>query len=188
VDVQSENDIYKILKDFEPRHTAFQIDNFIIGKAGSPYFQYRQVQREISDRYQTVLDLRDNLRLFDLQKKWHWPFGERAAIRSATRKRKRQQMARDLAEYERELERLVEVGEVLYEKFGGLNREKKDQIEADAWQQRAVRMAGIDLLVNGRVGSTALDFILSLPKPDRAVVIEYFKPGVKVDPYKMIGL
>ena len=97
-------------------------------------------------------------------------------------------MARDLAEYERELERLVEVGEVLYEKFGGLNREKKDQIEADAWQQRAVRMAGIDLLVNGRVGSTALDFILSLPKPDRAVVIEYFKPGVKVDPYKMIGL
>jgi len=181
------NEIEKIIKDFEPRHTAFQMDNFIVGKAGHPYFQYRQAQREIADRQQTVLDLRDNLKLAEMQK-MRWPFGKRAKIKAAMRARRIEQMRKDLAEYERELARLVEIGRALHENYGELCREEKDQLESEAWRQKAIRMAGIDLLVNGRVNSTTLEFILSLPKADRLRVIENFKPGTKVDPYKMIGL
>jgi len=180
--------IEKLMVDYQQKHSDYQIQNFIIGSQGSDWAKYNQALREIDARWNQLLGLEDAMELFNLKTAWAWPFGKRAQIRKKQMERNRKSMGREINETKRELQLIVDLAVELKEKIGVTDDHKKIKLEADAWQQKAIKMAGIDLLVNGRVGSTTLNFILSLPKPDQAMVIEHFKPGAKVDPFKMIGL
>jgi len=189
-------EIKRLLIDHQKNHSEFQIDNFIVGNAGDDWARYKQALREIDSRNEIAEGLRDELILFDLA--WCGPFWKRIAvtknarvrraIRIKRRERSRSALVESIAETERELFRFVELAIRLKEKIGEIDPARRKELESDSWKQKAVRMAGIDLLINGRVGSATLEFILSLPRQDRVAVIEYFKPGAKVDPFKMIGL
>ena len=189
-------DIEKLLLDHQKNHTDFQIDNFIVGKSGDDWARYKQSLREIAARNEIVEGLRDELTLFDLAGNGpvlkRFAFTEkgkaRRMIRGKRRRRSRLALVDSITETERELACFVELALALKEKIGDLNSTRRKLLEADSWKQKAIKMAGIDLLTNGRVGATTLEFILALPKPDQIAVIQYFKSGVKADPYKMIGL
>ena len=176
-----------LLEDYQPAHSEFQIKNFIIRGEVDDWARYKQALREIDAGDKNLVAKRDDLELFDLKKR-RFRFGRKARIERGVRTRAKEALLTGIRETERELRVFVDVAVGLKKKFGELDPLKRAKLEAESWKQKAIKMAGIDLLVNGRVGSTTLNFILSLPKEDQALVIEHFKPGAKVDPFKMIGL
>jgi hypothetical protein len=180
--------IQTLLKGYQPSHTQFQIDNFIIGNQGCDWSQYKQVLREIDGRYKTLIDAKEGLKLFDLKIIWRWPFGRVARLYKYGRKRNREAMVESIAETERELKRFVELAIKLKEKFGEIDEQKRAVLEADSWRQKALRMAGIDLLVNGRIGQPTMELILALPKNDRVGVLQMLAPDSKPDPMKLIDI
>ena len=181
-------EIEHLLVDYEARHSEFQIEHFIIGSAVDPWSKYKQALREIHDRNEMLIEKQDQLMLFDLKFRFYNPFSRKAVIKKEIARRQRKAMVDGMLETKRELSKFVEIAIKLKSEIGELDSLKRAVLEAESWRQKAIKMAGIDLLVNGRVGSTTLNFILSLPKADQAMVIEHFKPGAKVDPFKMIGL
>ena len=179
-------DIEILLKDFETKHSEYQIDNFIIGNQGGIWSQYKQALREIHSRYNSLISQKEELELFDLKKPWRWPFGRRAEIKKARRKRSRLAMADGISETARELNRFVKLAMALKKALGDLGNGKREILEADSWRQKALRMAGIDILVNHRIGQSTMELILALPEKDRTGVLLILSPDSKPDPFKLI--
>ena len=179
--------IEKLLKDHQSCHSEFQIDNFIVGNQGYDWSQYKQALREIDGRYQSLIGQKEELEIFDLKKYWRRSFGRRAEIRLARRKRIRLAMVDGIAETERELNRFVELALKLKQEIGDLGNGKREMLESNSWRQKALRMAGIDLIVNGRIGQPTMELVLALPKKDRDEVLMILSPQAKPDPMKLIG-
>ncbi len=182
--------IDELLKDYQGRHSTFQIDNFIIGKQGDRWSRYKQALREISNRYQSLMDLKEDLELFDMARCWRWRslFGKRARIWKKRRIRSRAAMVENISETERELKRFVWLATKLKRDIGNLDKEKRAVLEADSWRQKSLRMAGIDLLVNGRIGQPTMELILALPVREQTEVLGVLAPDAKPDPFNLIGL
>ena len=181
-------EIETLLKDHQNLHSGFQIDNFIIGNQGCIWSQYKQTLREIEGRYNSFITQKESLELFDLKRNWFWPFGRKAQIRKNALKRKRQSMVDSIVETERELNRFVEIAMELKKEIGDLDNGKREMLEADSWRQKALKMAGIDLLVNGRIGQPTMELILALPKKDRSEVLGILSPESKPNPMRLIGI
>ena len=182
------NKIESLLEDYQPRHSEFQIDNFIVGKQGDQWSQYKQALREIEDRYNSLVNQKEEMELLDL-KRWRWSgFGRKAQIIKARRQRNRELMEKGIAETERELNRFVEIAVKLKERMGKLDYEKRQVLESDSWRQKALRMAGIDLMVNGRIGQSTMELVLALPAKERFLVLAILSPDAKPDPKKLIGI
>lgn len=177
-----------LLRDHQNLHSKFQIDNFIIGNQGCIWSQYKQALREIEGRYSSFITQKESLELFDLKRNWFWPFGRKAEIRNNALKRKRESMVDGLAESERELTRFVELALELKKEIGDLDNGKREILESDSWRQKAIKMAGIDLLVNGRLGQPTMELILALPKKDRSEVLRILSPESKPNPMRLIGI
>ena len=178
-----------LLQDHVPGPSAFQVENFIVNASGSDcWSQYKQALREIQGRYETLINQKEGLELLDLKPGWRWPFGRRAQIKENRRKRKRQSLIDNIAETERELNRFVELAVKLKEQIGDLENGKREMLEANSWRQKALKMAGVDLLVNGRIGQPTMELILSLPEKDRSGVLTILSPQAKPDPMKLVGL
>ena len=177
-----------LLSDLEKYHSNFQIDNFIVGNQCCAWSQYKQALREIHGRYETLISQKEDLELNDLKTVWRWRFGRRAQIKQNRRKRNRQALVDSIAETERELNRFVEIAVKLKKEIGGLGNGKREVLEANSWRQKALKMAGIDLLVNGRIGQPTMELILALPEKDRRGVLGILSPEARPDPMKLIGL
>jgi len=177
-----------ILKDFQPMHSEFQIDNFIVGAESCPWARYKQALREIDSRWSSLVSSREDLELFDLSRSRGWPFGRRAKIRLSRRKRSRAALVKNIAETERELERFVEIAIQLKDEIGPIENGKRELLEADSWRQKAVRMSALDLLVNRGISHTTMDFILKLPIKDRQMVINVISPDANPDPLRLLGM
>ena len=181
-------DIEKILTDFQPRHSRFQIERFIIGMAGDDWARYKQIQREIDERHSAIQNMQDGMRIEGLSKKWGWPFGKKAVIRKRLAVRARIVKERDLAEYERELAVLVEIGQELYEKFKNLDYTKRAALESKSWKTAALKMAGVDFIVSGRLSQPTIGMILALPQVDQAEVLDRISPKNLRDPHELLGI
>jgi hypothetical protein len=176
--------IEKLLMDYRSKHSEFQIDNFIIGNQGCVWSEYKQALREIHGRYISLISQKEDLEMFDLKKSWRWPFGRRSSIIKSRRERSRFALANGISETERELDRFVELAVELKKEIGDIDPVKRQVLEADSWLQKSVRMAAVDLIVNGRIGQSTIGMIISLPTRDRAVALD----KIKGDPHKLIGL
>ena len=181
------NLIEKLLDDYQQYHSEFQIDNFIIGKEGCNWSKYKQALREIDSRYKSLISQKEELELFELQKSRCWPFGSRFKIMAARRKRARLAMIDQISETERELNKFVKIAVKLKEEIGDIGNGKRELLEADSWKQKALKMAGIDLLINGRIGQPTMELILALPEGDRFEVLGRLSPDSDPDPMKLIG-
>lgn len=182
--------IEKLLGDYVPNHSDYQIDHFIIGKSGDAWAQYKQCLREIAGRWDNLLTLREDLELFDLagarpKKFWHC----RAAVRiaAARHERKRAALAQSIHHTERELARLVALAVKLKKRIGAIDDEKRAQLEAASWQHKARRMAGIDLFLTGHLSHATMELLLALPDgPRDSVLNELMDP--KSDPAAMLEI
>ena len=65
--------------------------------------------------------------------------------------------------------------------------EKRRRLETDSWRHKALKMAGVDLLINGRIGQSTMELILALPEKERFGVLAIISPDARPDPMKLIG-
>jgi len=183
-----EDKIKDLLKDYESRHSEYQIDNFIVAAQGDNWSMYKQALREIASRYESLLSQKEDLELYDLQIKFYWPFGRQAEIKKKRRIRHRAALVESVRETERELGRFVVIATQLKEVLGIVNSEKRKKFEAGSWCQKAIRMSALDLLVNRGISHATMDFILKLSIKDRRKVINMISPAANPDPLKLLGM
>jgi len=177
--------IKDLLEDFEPAHSEFQLNQFIIGGEVDAWSKYKQALREIDSRWVSLARQKDELELFDL-KKSGFGFGRKARIKNRIRNRARKMMVRGIFETERELDILLELAVGLKEKLGTIDSEKRAVLETGSWKRKALKMAGVDLITTGRLGQATFNLVLALPKEDRLSVLSQLKQGS--DPFKLIEL
>ena len=182
-----EKNIEILLSDFRALHSEYQIENFIIGGQGDAWAKYKQCLREIANRHESLLNQKESLEHFDLKRCWYG-FGKVARIKKSARSRLRKTMINGIAEIERELERFISLAIELKNQLGEIDERKRAELEAGSWRFKALRMAGIDLLVNGRIGHPTMDLILMLPEKDRGGVLKILSPDARPDPFKLLGM
>src|SRR5512139_1594951 len=71
--------VEKLLADYRPEHSEFQIENFIVG-CGHPWGQYKQALRELSARHSAVLESSEQIRelkneIDKRRRRWLWRNG-----------------------------------------------------------------------------------------------------------------
>jgi hypothetical protein len=173
-----------LLIDFEAKHSDFQITNFIVGGQGSEWFQYGQCLREIKGRRESLENAQDSLLLLradkkSLRRKIKLLFmgRERRKIFLKNELRRSVALSEDIREVERELKRFVEIAVKLKKKIGDIDERKRKELDAAAWIDKARQMAAIEILTMGRPSKQTFEFILSLPKKQRAAIIAEIKHG-----------
>lgn len=179
--------IKSLLKDHQKSHSEFQIRNFIIGGEADDWARYKQALREIDGRFKTLENKRDELILFDL-KKSRFGFGKKNRINRRIRSRIRDGMIDSLKETERELEILVNMAVELKKKIGDIDPVKRKALDSCSWKTKALRMAGIDFITQGRLSQPTVGLILSLPGADRQEVLDQLKPDNRKNPLDLIGI
>lgn len=184
--LQAEN----LLRDFESAHSEFQIDNFIIGSAGDPWAQYKQCLREIHARRESVINLQEQIELHEMNSvrvRWLFIRKKKAEIEKRQWRRKRKALVKRLSESKRELARFVDLALELKKSIGEIGPDEKRRLEEQSWLYKARRMAGIDVIVNGRIGKQTLEMILALPDAQRREILAELGGG-QSNPYKLLGL
>lgn len=175
-----------LLKDYEPQHSNFQIDNFIVGQEPSRWFRYKQALREIHTRAESMDRLYDELSLANLElerikKRGRWPrITKRSRLRYHLKLKRAEKALHELnkkrLQINRELQRFVSLALDLKEKhFNDLTADKRAALESQAWLDKAKRMAALDLFFSGHISRQTADFIFSLPAADRRDVFALTK-------------
>jgi hypothetical protein len=179
--------IESLLKDYQGKHSKFQIDNFIVGCSGDTWAQYKQALREIESRFEMVLVEKEKLiaakkQLAALKGSANGDKAKRAAYGRYVRSyQKKLQSARDL---KRELAAFYNYAIQLKEQIGDVDEVRRDELESESWARKGVKMVAIDLISQGRVSSQTFEFVLSLPKQSQ---LEIFKKIASQNPFAMLG-
>lgn len=184
-------DIIKdLLKDYQPRHSAFQIDNFIIGSQCDDWAKYKQALREIYSRQESLIELKEKLELDFLNSKKpffkRFAFGKRSKkireIEDRRRRRSRAALVAEISECERELERFVGIASKLKRQFPDLDEGKRHALESQSWLNLARRLALVDSIVNvGRPSINTVEFVLKLPENLQQIFLsEMNKNGMQI--------
>jgi len=178
--------IEDLLKDYRPKHSEFQIRNFIIGSQGSAWFKYKQCLREISSRNDALVNEKENLEIFDSKKPWFKWFGKISKIKRQKRIRQRKALLYAISETERELSAFVDMALDLKCSMGDIDDQKRAVLETEGWTQKARTMAGIDILTGGMsLSRQTIEMILMLPENKREILLAEIRS--RPDPLLMIG-
>lgn len=176
-----------LLEDYQAAHSEFQIKNFIIRGEVDDWARYKQALREIDARSKNLAAKRDDLELFDLKKK-RFRFGKKARIEKGIRERVKEALLNGIQETEREMKVFLEIAIVLKKKFGKIDPVKRQVLEACSWKAKALRMAGVDFIVGGRLSQPTIGLILTLPKRDQVEVLTMISPKNLKDPHHLLGI
>lgn len=168
-----------LLRDYRPEHSEFQIENFIIGAQGDEWARYRQSLRELSARHMGMVEsgkelVRINIKLKRLRGSWLYRIVGRKKIISLEEKRRELKLMR--APKLREYFALYRIAVQLKRQIGEIGNERRRQLEADMWIDKARRMAAIDLLSIGGLQRSTVEFISSFPRELKRVLLSDLRP------------
>jgi len=184
------NQIKNTLLDYEKNHSIFQIDNFIIGKQGDLWAQYKQCLREMRGRIDNLEVLNGELELIKIEIasfKLCWPSKtaiKKKRMKKVWKKRKLEVIAANIIDTEREAVRFAEIAEKLKGELGEITPERRYQLETESWKNKGIKMAAIDILATGRISNQTYDFIFSLPKESQ---LELFSKLSAKQPMALLG-
>ena len=166
--------VEKLLSDFRPEHSEFQMENFIIG-GGHPWGQYKQALRELSARHlamiessQKIVELRDEIKR--QRAKWFWRGrvnGYEAKL--AALKDSRKSKAREYYTFYR-------IARELKKQLGEITPKRRRELEAEMWLDKARRMAALDLMTTGGIQRQTAEFLTSLPREQRRELFRELMP------------
>jgi len=131
--------VEKLLSDFRPEHSEFQMENFIIG-GGHPWGQYKQALRELSARHHAMVESGEQIKKLKdeiARERRRW-FNGRSVIEIEKRldnaKRERKSKAREYLTFYR-------IARDLKRQLGEISPQRRRELEADMWLDKARRMA-----------------------------------------------
>jgi hypothetical protein len=166
--------VEKLLADFRPEHSEFQMENFIIG-GGHPWGQYKQALRELSARHHAMVESGEQIRklkdeIARARRRW---FNGRSVIEIEKRldnaKRERKSKAREYLIFYR-------IARDLKRTLGEISPQRRRELEADMWLDKARRMAALDLISIGGLQRQTMEFIASFPREMRRAILTDLRP------------
>jgi hypothetical protein len=158
----------RVLMDYEPFHSNFQIRQFIVFRTGiTLYGAYKQVVREIWARLNGLYGTLGDLRLAI----------PRDALPPPSSPTSWQSKSKDVppvgfAEFEqfvalkdtcRELTVLLAYATIIRSRLGDLSQHRVGELEADYWVCRTKLTVARDIIHGGRLGSDTIELIQSMP-------------------------
>lgn len=167
----------ELLADYRPFHSAFQIDHFIVGRAGTPWGRYQQALREIATREDAQADERIDLAEVELGLEHpelsieEDPGGRTLGIYHEARLRihvgrleaRRERLRRSIADRQREIARFTALATALRAELGELTEERKATLERETWLWRLLFKAATDLIACGGLTTETVDLMIALP-------------------------
>jgi Mg/Co/Ni transporter MgtE len=166
--------VEKLLSDFRPEHSEFQMENFIIG-GGHPWGQYKQALRELSARHNAMVESGEQIRKLKdeiARARRHW-FNGRSVIEIEklldNAKRERKSKAREYLTFYR-------IARDLKRTLGEISPQRRRELEAEMWLDKARRMAALDLMTNGGIQRQTAEFLTSLPREQRREIFRELMP------------
>jgi hypothetical protein len=167
--------VEKLLQDFHPEHSEFQVQHFIVGTGGHPWERYKQALRELSTRHGGMIAMRAAIEAVkgDIAKaKRRW-FG-RGDV--AGLEMKLVLMRKELKSKSREYCTFYKIARDLKKQIGNVTLQRRRELEAEMWQNKARRMAALDLISLGGLQRQTAEFIASLPREMRRAVLADLRP------------
>ena len=171
-----------LLKDHLLYHSEFQQDNFITGRAGTLYGQYKQSLRETHKRYRGLKDIycdREKLVIEIDEQKY---LSKKIFINKFEKKKAKveykrkfmslEEIDKNIEETEREFTRFYQQSEMLREQIGELTPEKRRELEKELWVHKTKEMMVTDWVCNGRFQPQTHEMLLSLPIEMRIELIK----------------
>jgi hypothetical protein len=169
--------VERLLDDFEPGHSDFQVENFIVGSSGHPWTRYKQALRELATRHDGIMSARDEVRYilgsikveerFGVRRLWFFGRKRRIAmLKSKLARVKKQQRSRM-----REYCEFYRIARALKNEIGNVSRARRRELEAEAWVDKARRLAAIDLISLGGIQRSTAEFIASFPQDERRLIL-----------------
>ena len=169
------DNVEKLLSDFRPEHSEFQMENFIIGEGGHPWERYKQALRELSARHSAMIE--SGYRIHELKKhiakeraKW---FGRGRVngheAKLTALKDSRKSKAREYYTFYR-------IARDLKKQLGEITPKRRRELEAEMWLDKARRMAALDLMTTGGIQRQTAEFLTSLPREQRRGLFRELMP------------
>ena len=168
------DNVEKLLSDLRPEHSEFQMENFIIG-GGHPWGQYKQALRELSARHLAMIEAGEKIRelkalISTERRKW---FGRGHVngheAKLAALKESRKSKAREYYTFYR-------IARDLKKQLGEITPKRRRELEAEMWLDKARRMAALDLMTTGGIQRQTAEFLTSLPREQRRIILMDLRP------------
>ena len=172
----------KLLKDYNPKHSRYQISNYIIALNGrTTYGQYKQVLREIFPRVNNIAQAIAEIKIIEqeieLAKEPNFEnFGNKYKIEKIKQDRKYVQLKQQkdhLCIQMKEFKEFYSIALQLKEKLGELTEERKEELEKEYWVKTFKEKIALELACNGIVSQNTLETILSMP--ERTEILGHIK-------------
>lgn len=170
----------ELLKDYNPKHSRYQISNYIIALNGrTKYGQYKQVLREIFPRVNNITQALAEIKILEKEieiakEPTFENFGKRYEIEQVKQQRKLVQLKqqKDLLSIQlREFKEFYSIAVQLKEELGELTEERKEQLEKEYWVTTFKERIALELACNGIVMQNTLETILAMP--ERNEILEH---------------
>jgi hypothetical protein len=171
-----EKKIEALLRDYRPEHSGFQMQNFIVG-GGHPWGQYKQALRELSARRKGWEESNAQIASLkaEIKSKRNWKWWTRRRDTSAL-ERRLSELRNARKSKAREYFTFYRIARDLKRELGEITPQRRRELEADMWLDKARRMAAIDLLSIGGLQRSTVEFISSFPREMRREVIKDLRP------------
>ena len=149
------------------RHSAFQMDCFIIGGDGyTAYGCYHQATRELDKRCRGLEELYENQRQIEFALRWKF-WKNKTRLRQGLEK-----VTREIAELEREKAHFLKRCDMLLKALGPLGDEMRAALEEDYWETKFKVLLARDLICLGRPERHTLELICACPPPMRKEIVQ----------------
>lgn len=168
----------RLLKDYRPEHSEFQMEHFIVGSDGHPWPRYKQALRELSARHRGVIEsgIELSAMLAELKRERAKCFLLRSSKKIAALESNIESAKEKRRPKVREYVTFYSIALGLKRKIGEVNAARRRELEAESWAEKARKMAAIDLLSIGGLQRNTVEFIVSMPRDVRRRIIEDLRP------------
>ena len=166
-------------------HSPFQIDNFIVGRAGTPWAQFQQCLREIATREAAIDADKIALHALCAEIDAHASVGddERASIKI----RQKDRLVNMICERVLELSRFREIAKTIRETLGDLTPERIEQLDLEDWEFRLRMSAGTDLITFGQLSRETVSLMLACPIEMRKRLIASMEEPDELKQFALTG-
>lgn len=162
--------IKDLLHDYNPKHTDYQITNFILGISGKTQWgQYRQALREMFPRLKNIINLMAEIEIDEIESTIEIP-SEKSKKEKRIKEIKKQQKILNLEHKKKNLAATI----VEFKKFytiaielrAILGGDKMDSaaLESEYWIVKFKEKLAIEIMSNGRPGIGTLEAIVGMPE------------------------
>lgn len=159
--------LQELFETFRPFHSAFQIDHYIVARAGgTPYGMFKQSVRELRARWQALCDL------YIQREKLSRSKASKQVLRRTQEKIRRDELEIQIRDTEREFRRFYAHAVKLKKHLGKLTDERIDELERELWIHRLKQHAALDIISTGRPSREFFELMMALDAETRKPLLD----------------